>query len=80
LEKQASPDLEGYINENISMLGMKKYVSSVDKQMQKLTSQAAMIRSTPMPADEKRQMLNEITKIQNELTNEIQVMKMMARP
>jgi hypothetical protein len=80
LEKQASPDLEGYINENISMLGAKKYVASVDKQMQKLSAQAAMIRSTPMPADEKRQMLDEITKIQNELTNEVQLMRKMTRP
>jgi len=80
LAKQGSPDLEGYVNENISMLGVKKYVSSVDKQMQKLSAQAAMIRSTPMPADEKRKMLDEITKIQNELTNEVQLMKKMARP
>jgi hypothetical protein len=48
--------------------------------MQKLNAQAAMIRSTPMPADEKRKMLDEITKIQNELTNEVQLMKKMARP
>jgi len=80
LAKQGSPDLEGYVNENISMLGVKKYVSSVDKQMQKLSARAAMIRSTPMPADEKRKMLDEITKIQNELTNEVQLMKKMARP
>lgn len=80
LSKQGSPDLEGYIEKNISMYGMKGYVSSVDKQMQKLSAQAAMIRSTPMPADEKRKMLDEVTRLQNDLTNEIQLIRKMARP
>ena len=80
LAKQGSPELEGYLKENISMLGVKNYVASVDKQMQKLSAQAAMVRSTPMPADEKRKMLDEITKIQNQLTNEVQLMKKIARP
>jgi len=80
LAKQGSPELEGYISENVSMLGAKKYVASVDRQMQKLSAQAAMIRSTPMPADEKRKMLDEITQIQNQLTNEVQLMRKMARP
>ena len=80
LSKQGSPDLEGYIEKNISMYGMRGYVSSVDKQMQKLSAQAAMIRSTPMPADEKRKMLDEVTRIQNDLTNEIQLIRKMARP
>ena len=59
---------------------MKKYVSSVDTQMQKLKAQSALIRSTPMPADEKRKMLDEITKIQNNLTNGVQLIRKMARP
>ena len=80
LEKQASPELGNYLNENISMLGMKKYVSSVDTQMQKLNAQSALIRSTPMPADEKRKMLDEITKIQNNLTNGVQLIRKMAQP
>jgi hypothetical protein len=80
LAKQGSPDLEEYIEKNISIYGMRSYVSSVDKQMQRLSAQAAMVRSTPMPADEKRKMLDEITRIQNELTNEIQLIKKMARP
>lgn len=80
LSKQGSPDLEEYIEKNISMYGMRGYVSSVDKQMQKLSAQAAMIRSTPMPADEKRKMLDEVTRIQNDLTNEIQLIRKMARP
>ena len=80
LEKQNSPELGEYISQNVSMLGAKQYVSSVDKQMQKLNAQAAMIRSTPMPADEKRKMLDEIAKVQNELTNEVQLMRKMARP
>jgi predicted transcriptional regulator len=80
LEKQGSPELGDYMSQNISMYGMKKYVSSVDTQMQKLNAQAALIRSTPMPADEKRKMLDEITKIQNELTNGVQLMRKMARP
>jgi hypothetical protein len=80
LSKQGSPELEGYIEKNISMYGMRSYISSVDKQMQKLSAQAAMIRSTPMPADEKRKMLDEVTRLQNDLTNEIQFIKKMARP
>jgi len=80
LAKQGSPDLEGYIEKNISMYGMRGYISSVDKQMQKLSAQAAMIRSTPMPAAQKRKMLDEITDAQNELTSEIQVMRKMSRP
>jgi hypothetical protein len=80
LAKQGSPDLEGYIEKNISMYGMRGYVSSVDKQMQKLSAQAAMIRSTPMPAEEKRKMLDEVTRLQNDLTNEIQLIRKMARP
>jgi predicted transcriptional regulator len=80
LSKQGSPELEGYIEKNISMYGMRSYISSVDKQMQKLSAQAAMIRSTPMPAEEKRKMLDEVTRLQNDLTNEIQFIKKMARP
>jgi hypothetical protein len=80
LEKQASPDLGEYISQNISMLGVKKYVSSVDTQMLKLNAQAAMIRSTPMPADEKRKMLDEVAKTQDMLTSSVQLMRKMAQP
>jgi hypothetical protein len=80
LSKQGSPELEGFIEKNISMYGMKGYISSVDKQMQKLNAQAAMIRSTPMSASDKREMLDEITRLQNQLTNEVQFMRKMSRP
>ena len=80
LAKQDSPDLDRFVRENESMYGMKNYISVVDKHMQKLNAEAAMIRSTPMPADQKRKMLDEITDAQNELTSEIQLMRKMARP
>ena len=80
LAKQGSPDLDKFVSENESMYGMKNYISVVDKHMQKLNSEAAMIRSTPMPADQKRKMLDEITAAQNELTSEVQLMRKMARP
>jgi hypothetical protein len=80
LAKQDSPDLEKFVKENESMYGLKRYISVVDRHMQKLNAEAAMIRSTPMPAAQKRKMLDEITDAQNELTSEIQVMRKMSRP
>jgi hypothetical protein len=79
LDKQGSEDASDYQEKKMGVLQFKKYVAGMDKQMTKLQDQANMIRSSNMPADEKRDALLEITQIQNEMTKDIRQIKKMSK-
>jgi len=79
LDKRLSEDASDYQEKKMGVLQFKKYVAGMDKQMTKLQDQANMIRSSNMPADEKRDALLEITQIQNEMTKDIRQIKKMSK-
>ena len=55
-------------------------MNGLNKQMDELQQQANMIRAAPIPADEKQEMLREITKAQNLLVNDIRQIRNIIRP
>ena len=68
-------DMGDYIEKNANLLGMKGYISSVEKQMKVLREAAIQIRSSDMSAEEKRESLSSITEAQNAMTANIREIK-----
>jgi hypothetical protein len=64
-----------YIEKNAYLLGMKGYISSVEKQMKVLREAAIQIRSSDMSPEEKRESLSAITQAQNAMTANIREIK-----
>ena len=64
-----------YIEKNAYLLGMKGYISSVEKQMKVLREAAIQIRSSDMSPEEKRESLSAITEAQNAMTANIREIK-----
>ena len=58
----------------------REFMNNLNKQMDDLQRQANMIRSAPIPADEKQEMLREITKAQNLLVNDIRQIRNILKP
>ena len=55
-------------------------MNGLNKQMDDLQKQANMIRAADIPANEKRDMLTEITKAQNLLVNDIRQIRNIIKP
>ena len=80
LEKQANPDLPDYVEKNAQLFAARDFMNNLNKQMDDLQKQANMIKTAPIPADEKRDMLKEITKAQNLLVNDIRQIRNLIKP
>jgi hypothetical protein len=80
LTKEGNPEVADYVEKNASLYAAKGLMSDMDKQMQELQSYANMVRNAPLGRDEKRDALLEITKAQNELTNNIQAIRKAVQP
>ena len=80
LEKQADPNLPDYVEKNAQLFAARDFMNNLNKQMDDLQRQANMIRSAPIPADEKQEMLREITKAQNLLVNDIRQIRNILKP
>jgi hypothetical protein len=80
LEKNADPNLPSYFEKNAQTYAARDFMNNLNKQMDDLQKQANMIRAAPIPADEKRDMLSEITKAQNLLVNNIRQIRNIIKP
>jgi hypothetical protein len=80
LEKQADPNLPNYVEKNAQLFAARDFMNNLNKQMDELQQQANMIRSANIPANEKRDMLAEITKAQNLLVNDIRQIRNILKP
>jgi hypothetical protein len=80
LEKQADPNLPNYVEKNAQLFAARDFMNNLNKQMDELQQQANMIRAADIPADEKRDMLMEITKAQNLLVNDIRQIRNIIKP
>jgi hypothetical protein len=79
LEKRLDEDSETYQDQKLGLLTYKKYISNIDKQMKSLQDEATMIRSSGMSATEKRDALLEITRLQNEIVEDIKTIRAEAK-
>jgi hypothetical protein len=73
-------DMGDYVEKNANLLGMKGYISSVEKQMKVLREAAIQIRSSDMSPEEKRESLSAITEAQNAMTANIREIKKSIQP
>jgi hypothetical protein len=73
-------DMGDYIEKNAHLLGMKGYISSVEKQMKVLREASIQIRSSDMSAEEKMEALSSITEAQNAMTANIREIKKSIEP
>ena len=73
-------DLGDYIEKNAHLFGMRKYISSVEKDMKKLREAAIQIRASDMSAEEKRDSLLALTQAQNAMTANIREIKKSIQP
>jgi hypothetical protein len=64
-----------YMQDNIKMLSTKDYIADLEKSMKEFREIQVLIRSSKMNAVEKREALLNITKAQNALTANIQLLK-----
>jgi len=64
-----------YMRDNIKMLSTKDYIADLEKSMKEFREIQVLIRSSKMNATEKREALLNITKAQNALTANIQLLK-----
>jgi hypothetical protein len=64
-----------YIEKNANLLGMRGYISSVEKQMKMLREAAIQIRSSDMSPEEKTESLSAITQAQIAMTANIREIK-----
>ena len=69
-----------YVEKNAYLLGMRGYISSVEKQMKVLREAAIQIRSSDMSPDEKMESLSAITQAQNAMTANIREIKKSITP
>jgi len=79
LDKRLNKDAGDYQEKKLGLLDYKQYISDMDKQMNALQDESIMIRSSGMPAKEKRDALLDITRIQNEMLSDIRQIKKMAK-
>ena len=73
-------DMGDYVEKNAHLLGMRNYISSVEKQMKTLREAAIQIRSSDMTPEEKRDSLSAITQAQNSMTANIREIKKSIQP
>ena len=75
MEKTGNPELAGYIEENAKKFAIKGYVNNLNEQMKSLQQQALLIRSSTLKPDEKMELLKEIGRAQNALSNDIKYVR-----
>jgi hypothetical protein len=64
-----------YMEDNIKLLATKDYILDLENSMKEFREMQVLIRSSSLSADEKRDALLNITKAQNALTSNIQLLK-----
>ena len=64
-----------YYSDNIQMFAYKDYILDMEKTMKEYRDTKNMIRNLPLTADQKRDAILGITKIENQLTSNIQTLK-----
>jgi hypothetical protein len=79
LKGQGGEELGQYWEKNQKLYAIRSYMSSLNQTMKSLSDRATLIRASDMSGEQKRDMLLEITKQQNELTNNIKAVAKMAR-
>ena len=80
LDKTNNENITGYAEKNATLYASRDFINGLNKQVQDLQDQANMVRSAPIPPDQKREMLLEITKAQNLLVNDIRAVRKIIRP
>ena len=76
LEKTARPEeYAKYVQDNIGILGVKDYVSDVEKSLKQFRDMRRLIASTQMEPDEKRDIITELGRAENNLTANIKTIK-----
>jgi hypothetical protein len=76
LEKTARPEeYVKYVQENIGLLAAKDYISSIEKEMTKIRDTKKIINTSDMPSDEKRDLLVDLGRLENNLTANIKSAK-----
>jgi hypothetical protein len=80
MEKQGDASLPDYVEKNAQLFAARDFMNNLNKQMDDLQKQANMIRAADIPANEKRDMLTEITKAQNLLVNDIRQIRNIIKP
>ena len=76
LEKTARPEeYVKYVQDNLGLLAAKDYISSIEKEMTKLRDTKRIINSSDMPPDEKRDLLVDLGRLENNLTANIKTAK-----
>jgi hypothetical protein len=72
LEKTARPEeFAKYLQDNIGLLAVKDYVRDIEKSMKELREMRRTINSSPMEPDEKRDILIDLGRMENNLTANI---------
>lgn len=64
-----------YMQDNMKMLAVKDYIQDLDKQMKELREMKNLIRNSQMTGDQKRDAITDISKMENQLTSNIQELK-----
>ena len=78
LEKSMNyKDMGEYMTDNMRLLATKDYIQDIEKQMKELRDMRNMIRNSQMDGDTKRDMILEITKMENKITQNMQDLKKM---
>jgi hypothetical protein len=75
---QRSMDFENYgkyMQENVQMLAVKDYINDLEKTMKEYREMKNLVRISNMDADSKRDTLSNIGKLEQQLTNNIQMLK-----
>jgi hypothetical protein len=80
LDKTNNEGISGYAEKNATLYASRDLVNNLNKQMQDLQDQASMVRTAPIPPDQKRDILLEITKAQNLLVNDIRAIRKIIQP
>jgi hypothetical protein len=76
LEKSGKPEeFADYVSKNVGLLATRDYVLDLEKEMKALREMKQTIRSLSVSGDEKRDMLVEIGRMENNLTANIQEVK-----
>lgn len=76
LEKTARPEeYAKYVQENLDMLAAKDYISGVEKGMKELREMKRLINTLDIPPDEKRDLLVDLGRAENNLTANTKTIK-----
>jgi hypothetical protein len=76
LEKTARPEeFSKYLEDNIGLLAVKDYVRDIEKSMKDLREMRRTINSSDMESDEKRDLLVDLGRMENNLTANIKSVK-----